>query len=412
MIRKWGMLFLALMLLLTGCSGEAALVKDAVIASLNNPNYDYEGSFQLTGEPDKLLTLVGAEKDENLSTVLNALKAGVVLQGSQQSLEQARLLLELKDAKLLRDKGLLPANQRDDVELELLINDGEVYVKTPQDSKYLQLKNDMSALAGKGNLSPEALKALQKKMNELTFSFLQKYLTTFAYKLEQAKNLGNVTVNLPNGGSVETTHIAVTLDAKELAQLALYILRDAPANPAVKDYAVDMLILFRTIAQESDPNGTKATPDQIRAQAEATVNLGLQSLKKWLETEGKAYTPEKLVDMMKAEGIQSLTWTIDWYIDANKLPVRKTSKFSVTLADKHDPAAQPFTVGFAADQVMWNYGKATSFPLPGADQTVSLQELQADPAKLKSFGENGFLRPLIEFALHQQKMSQPMGITP
>jgi hypothetical protein len=411
MARKWGMLFLAaVMMLLAGCSGEAALVREALVAALNHPNYEYQGSFHLTGDPEKLMQLGNSQDDAGAAAMLHALQAGMTIHGWQLAFHQAKMVLEMNDSKILSDKGLWPSDRKASV--ELLTDNLDVYVKTPLDSKYLLLPNNMHALQGDGSLPPAKMKEYQEKMRELTLSFMKTYIAKFDFTLAEAKNLGTKTVSLPNGERVETTHITITLDTKEIVKLLLFAANDAATNPDVKKFAIEILTLISQMNEESKPTAERLSAAQLRAQAEMMVNIGLQSLKQWLDTDGKQATPEKLVEMVKAKGLQSLTWTLDYYIDKNKLPVRQVSSFSLVLTDKDDAAQKPVTVGFATDFLIWNYGKATAFPFPTGEQYVAWNQLEEDPAKLNSFDEKGFLYHFLKLGLKEKGDHSPSAVHP
>lgn len=399
-MKKWSVLFLALMLLLAGCSGQASLVRDSIVASLDHTNYEYEATFKLTGDQDQLLKLAEKENDPQLLAFLKTLQAGFLLKGTQQDLNKGTFSLELNDDKQLRDAKLWSGEQK--ASLELIIDSGDIYVKTPLDKKYLYLSNDLNALQAEGAISSKDMKELQEKMQDLTLSFMKKYIPKFGYKLNQVKDHGKTTVKLPNGESIETTHVSITFDMKEMVQLLTYIAQDATTNPEVKNLAVEFMVLTGEIAEKNDPT-LKMTPAERRAQAEIMVNLGIQSLKEWLETEGKNYTPEKVVEMAKAEGIEDLTLTFDYYIDQNKLTVKALSNFSVTVKDEAF-GDKPVTFGIESDSYAWNYDKAASITLPKAADVVSYDQLAEDEKAIEAFAENGFLRAIIDFALDESDL--------
>lgn len=398
-MKKWSVLILALMLLLAGCSGQASLVRDTVVASLDHPNYDYQASFKLAGDKDQLIKLAEAENEPELTAILKALGAGLTLNGSQQDLNRAKMVIELNDDKVLRDQKLWSGEQKASV--ELLVDTNNIYVKTPLDQKYLLLSNDMNSSLGEPAVSADEAKELQEKLQSLTFSFLKKYIPKFDYKLNQVKDYGKATVKLPNGESVETTHLAITLDMKEIVQLLRYIAEDATTNPEVKNLAVEFMVLTGELAAKNDP-ALKTTPAERRAQAEAMVTLGLQALKQWLQTEGKEYTPEKVVAMAKEAGLEGLTLTLDYYIDENKLTVKQASNFSITVKDETTFGDKPVTFGFETDTLAWNYDKATSFSIPQAADTVSYEQLLTDEKAVDAFDKNSFLRAIIDFALEER----------
>jgi hypothetical protein len=404
MMKKWGILFLAVMFLLTGCAGEASLVRDSIVASMEKPNYDYQGTLKLTGSPEKLLELFGEEENPEAKAILDALKAGVTITGSQLDLQRAKVVMQANDDKLLRDKGLWTGENK--AAVELLVDNNVVYAKTPLDSKYLKLDTNAQTMAGMeedAKIDPKRLQELQEKMNKLTPDFAKKYIAQFGYKLSQVKNHGSETVALPNGDSVKATHLSLSLDLKELVNIALYAANDAPANQEVKKFAVELLTLTRMLAGETDETGKPLTEAEYRAQSQAMVEIGMNSFKQWLDTEGKKYTADSIVEMAKQEGIEAVSWNFDFYVDENKMPVQQKGGLSITLKNKDDQSKAPVTVGLESNQYLWNFGKATKYELPKAEQTVTPEQLQEDQDALKAFHEKGFLNAFIKTILEEQE---------
>lgn len=404
MWKKGSALLLAGTLLLTGCAGEASLVRDSIVASLDKPNYDFQGTLKLTGDLDKLPAALGdTEAETKGKALLSALEAGVTIKGSQLDLKNAKIEMEVNDDKLLRDNHLWAGDKKASV--ELLVNDDKFYAKTPLDSKYLLISPDASGgfaeLGGSQAVSPEKLKEYQDKMNDLALNFMKKYIAKYGYTLNDAKNLGTETVSLPNGEKVEATHVAIKLDAKELVKMFYFTANDAVASQDVKAFAVDMMVLTNTLQEEMFPEEGKTTEAEKRAVAEATVTAGLKAAKEWLDKTGKEYTPDKIVEEMKKEGFHGLAWNLDFYIDKNKMPVHQVSTLTVTF--QAPEMKEPATVGLKADQYTYNFGKATKFDIPAKDAGITVEQLYKDEKAIDSFSDKGFLRPIAESLLEQYK---------
>jgi hypothetical protein len=406
MWKKGSALLLALMLLLTGCAGEASLVRDAVVASLEKPNYDFEGTLKLTGDVDKLPDAFGEKQDKDTAAFLAALKAGVTVKGTQLDLKNAKFNLEVNDDKLLREKGFWTGDKK--AALELIVNDDKVFAKTPLDQKYLLLDTNMAnaaALGGEAKVDAAKVKEYQDKMNKLAIDFMKKYIAKYGYKLSNAKNLGTETVELPNGEKVKATHVAVTLDAKELINMFFYTANDAVANQDVKAFAVDMMVLSNSLQEELIKPEKKTTEAEKRAAAEAMVTAGLKEAKQWLDTEGKKLTPEQILEIAKQNGFHGLKWNLDFYINDAKLPVRQTSALSVTF--QAPQMKQPLTIGLEADQFTYNFGKQTAYNVPSKDAAVTIDQLKQDKKALDAFHEKGFLRPFVEKTLEEPQSLEP-----
>lgn len=412
MWKKWSIGFVAVMLLLTGCSGEAMLVRDSVVTSLEKPNFDYQGTLKLTGDLEKLQALLSKEEESgDLLTALQVLAGGLTISGSQYDLKNAKLVVQANDDKVLREKNLWTGEQKASIQMQ--VNNDQVYLKTPLDSKYLLLETgassmaNLSVMAGNNGTDAAKLKAYQEKANTLMIEFIKDYISKYGYKLSAVKNLGTETVNLPNGESVKTTHVSITLDVRELLQILFYSAQDATTNQDVKKFAVEMMILTYDLSEGSDPTGKKLSEVEKRSQAELTVTEGLESLKKWLDTEGKVYTPEQVATMLKEIGLQSLSWKLDYFIDEDKLPIRQQGVLSVTIQSALFGIADPITLHLESDQYAWNFGKSAPLTAPSVDQTVTQAQLVSGKDAIKAFHEKGFLRAIIETFRPEQELLLP-----
>lgn len=403
MWKKSSALLLAGMLVLTGCAGEASMVRDSIVQSLDKPNYDYEGTLKLTGDIDKLPAALGETPDAQGTALLAALKAGVTVKGSQLDLENTKAVIEVNDDKLLRDNNLWTGDKKASV--ELLVNKDSFFVKSPLDSKYLVMSADVSGdLTGVGaseGVNPAKLKEYQEKMNDLTISFIKKYVAKYGYKLNNVKNLGAVTVDLPNGEKVETTHIAIQLDAKELVNMFFYTANDAVASQDVKAFAIDMMVLSTSLQEEMFPEDGRTTDAEKRTMAEAAVTAGLAEAKVWLDEVGKTYTTDKVVEEMKVAGFHGLNWNLDFYIDKNKMPVQQKSALNVTF--QVEEMKEALTVGLEADQYAFNFGKATKYEIPAASAGVTVEQLYNDEKAIDSFSDKGFFRHFVQSTLDSYK---------
>lgn len=387
--KKAGFLLLAALLLLTGCSGEASLVRDAVVKSVETPNYEYQGTLKLTGNLDELLKLSGEEVDDNVKALLAALEAGLTFTGSQYDIDQAKMTFSANDDKILRDNGLWTGDQP--ATLELLMDVEKTYVGTPIDDKYILID---PASTDDSGVDPEKARAFQEKVMSLTLDFMKKYVSKYGYKLSDVENLGEETVTLPNGEKVKATHIAISLDAKELINLLLYTAKDATTNKDVRDFAVDFMMLMATFAAEQqEALGPEAEPFPApdRAEIEQTVDQGLAELKEAIADLEETYTVDEIVELAKQNGLESITLNLDYYIDKDKLPVRSTSNIKLTVKDPEGELKVPVTVALEADSYAWNFGKTKAITFPGEDQVVTIEQLMSDKDAINAFNQEGFL---------------------
>lgn len=401
MLKRGSILLLAFLLLLTGCSQEAALVRDSVVASMEKQNYDFKGTLKLTGDIEKILEEAKEDEKEEAVALVSALTKGVTFEGSQHDLNTAKFVVTLNDDKILRDHKLWTGEQK--AALELFVADQDVYVKSPIDKKYLSA-NSM----GKADIpiDAEKLKEFQKKLNDLSISFMKKYIAQYGYKLSNAKNLGTTTVELPNGEKVSATHITMTLDAKEILTMLLYTAKDATVNKEVRSFAVDVLMLtreFYTAFAKDQEDMSFFTLIKERKDAEYLVDKGMEAVKAEIANFEKTSSIDKLLEDAKKEGFDSFTMKLDTYVTSDKLPVRSTSNLQLSFRDMGSETEKPFTFGLEADQYAWNWGKATEFKVPTADHAISVLQIDENPKLVKEFNENGFFYHIVKDAFVQKE---------
>lgn len=400
MLKKGSMLLLALLLLLTGCSSQASLVRDAVVKTWDNPNYDYQGTLKLVGDFQKLSEVAGEDLDPEAQALLGALQSGVTLEGSNKDLNTGKFVLTLNDDKILRDHNLWTGDKK--ASMEFLINQQNLYIKSGLDSKYLGVET--SGVPEDAPIDPAKVKELQEKVQNLTLSFMKKYIAQYGYKLNNVTNHGKATVQLPNGEKVDTTHLTIALDAKEILNLLLFTAKDATANKEVRSFAIDMILLINQYA-DAENKLLKSGSDE-RKQAELMVDMGMLAAKGEIEKFEKTNSVDKLLADAKKEGFEGVNFTFDYYITADKLPVQSNAKLLVTVKDPDGKVKEPFTFGFESTNFAWNWGKAASFSFPTADQVVTVQQIEKDPNAIKAFNEKGFLYQILKQDQEQKKMNR------
>lgn len=405
MLKKGSFLLLALLLLLTGCSGQAALVRDSVVASIAKPNYEFQGSLKLLADVDKLEKLQDSpvtEDDKEVLGILRSLTAGVTIQGVQSDLNHAKLSFIANDDKPLRDNGLWTGDKK--AQADLLIDSSKLYVKSPLDAKYLLL--DSNNPTNDAAVDAKKLKDLQDQLNKLTIEFMKKYIAKYGYTLSNVKNLGTETVKLPNGESVQATHIAISLDLKELVQMFYYTANDATANAEVRAFAIDVATLFSKFEQEMNPPEKPLTDEQLKAEATTSVDMGIAFLKGWLAQTQKDYPVDKVVELAKEEGILAVNMSFDYLVDSNKMPVSQKATVKVTFDAKNPKITEPFTLGLESSSLIWNYGKAPAIAYPKADEAVTFDAVLNDEKALDSFNDKGYLHAILKLAKEQHDEEQ------
>ncbi|WP_183192487.1 hypothetical protein [Brevibacillus fluminis] len=396
MLKKGSLLLLAMLLLLTGCSGQAALVRDSVVATIDKPNYEFQGTLKLLADVDKLEKLpdtsMSSDEKKEMTTVLRALAAGVTLQGVQNDLHHAKITFTANDDKPLRDKGFWTGDKK--AAADLLIDDNKLYVKSPIDAKYLLIDN--TSPLNETGIDAKKFKDFQDQLNKLTLEFMKKYISKYGYTLSQVKNLGTETVKLPNGESVQATHIAISLDLKELIKMFYYTANDATANADVRAFAIDVATLFSKFQQDQYPTEKPLTDAQLRAEATTSVDMGIAYLKGWLAQTQKDYPVDKVVELAKQEGLLAVNLDFDYLIGSDKLPVSQKATVKVTFDPKVETVKEPITIGFESNSLVWNYGKAPQIAYPKATEAVTLDTIYNDEKALSNFNDKGYLYAILK----------------
>lgn len=392
--RKLGVLAAAASMLLAGCTGEAKPVRDAIVQSMDKPNYEFLGTIKMTGDLDKLAQDAGA--DQKAISLLDTLKAGVTITGAQSDINHGRLVVRANNDQILRDNHLYSGGPLASLEA---VNDGnDIYVTSPLDNKYLKLDAQGNNVPEGLKIDPAKIKEWQNQINKLTVDFMKVYISKYGYKLSHAKNLGYETVQLPNGQKVMATHIGITLDEKELVDMLLYTAKDITHSQDVRKFAIDYLTLINQIIKESgNPQAKTLTGEEIQQM----VDQGMALAKQRVEQMEQTYTVDQLVAMGKQNGLENVTMKLDYYIDNNKVAVHNLTSLQVTAKNPADQTP-PVTVGILSDGYVWNVGGVPAITPPSADRVVTIEQLQKDPKGIQLFNPQGILYTLAKASVGQQ----------
>ncbi|WP_176560310.1 copper amine oxidase N-terminal domain-containing protein [Brevibacillus dissolubilis] len=439
MWKKWGSLTLASLLVLTGCSNQAAIVRDSVVKSLDTHSYDFKGTFKLTGDFAKAYELSEGKKPEaEWNAVFESIKSGVTIEGTQTDFDRGRYVITANDDKVLREKGLWSKEEK--ASAEFLIDKTKTYITTPHDSKYLLIDEDTYLMepeyddyyydeefdATKEEELTEEEKAaaavvvanapkiaeLEKQLNDMMIDFMKKYIKNYEFTLSKVTNHGETTVELPNGQSVKATHVTINLDTKEMIRILVYTMRDAVSNPEVRKFAVDAFVLSEQISDlstedftyEEDGNTYEVkdrTPAELRADAEERVSYMIDSLKESLAG-SENFDAATLEAEVKEAGLEAFNMQLDYYVAADKTPVRTGINLSLTVQDNEADKPEPLTFGLEADTYQWNFGKPSAVNYPAEDKTVDMMKITEDKTLVKDFDEKGFLGYLLREAIKEQ----------
>ncbi|BAU29352.1 copper amine oxidase-like protein [Aneurinibacillus soli] len=394
--KQWGLAFLVLILtLLSGCSGDALTLRNSFVKAASQPNYDFQSTIRVTSkDADNMLQLAHmmnpTDKElQDAGEILKTMREGITLKGSQYDRQHASMTMTLNHDSLLRKEKLWTGDQN--ASLTVLLSPEAAYVKTPLDSKYL-----FASLAPKtSEINPEVFAQLQKRVNEMTVAFIQEYSEKHSYNLPHIQNKGSVSVTLPNGQSTTASHITVTLNIEEMTALFYSIAKDAADDPKVRTFLMNIVQEMSKL----DPSlaSTNEISEDILAQNFAEA---LGEIKKM----EKQYPPKKVAEMAREQGLQSFSFTFDYFVDANNLPVRSTSKLDFVFKDKDGALPEAIQLSVEIDDYMWNFGKATSIVYPAKTETVDAENLKENHKLLSAFHPQGFLHAILKDAISETKV--------
>ncbi|MCR8996430.1 hypothetical protein GOP56_12370 [Brevibacillus sp. 7WMA2] len=390
-------------LVMTGCSTDGTLLRDATVNSMEKGSYNLAGSFKLTGNFDEVLKKQKALTDEQVG-ILESVKEGISFEGVKGDTASSKLTMSLNNDKALRDHKVWEG--KDKASIEMIVDKQDIYVKSPIDKKYLKYAQDMQ-LTETNNIDPELVKKFSEDVNNLSMKFANRYIKGFDFKGSSVQNKGEETVKLPNGEELKATHLIIELDTKNLIELAYYIAKDATVNPEVRSFAIDLTTMATKFSDKAiEAKKTLLKDEEYRKNATDQVDLMIAAAKVGIADFEKENSPEKLVELAKTEGgLQNLKLKLDYWIDKDKLPVRSTVTLDVTMKDPKATAkdATPITFGFIGDSYQWNFGKATPFVVPSKNDVVNFADLAKDKDAIKNFDEKGFFHKIIKEVQAQQE---------
>ncbi|QOS99076.1 hypothetical protein JNUCC42_22290 [Brevibacterium sp. JNUCC-42] len=390
-------------LVMTGCSTDGVMLRDATLNSLEKGSYNFAGSFKLTGNFDEVLKKQQALTDEQAG-ILQSVKDGISFEGVRADTASSKITMALNNDKALRDHKVWEG--KDKASVEMIVDKQDIYLKSPIDKKYLKYAQDMQ-LAGTNNLDPALVKKFSEDVNKLSMNFANKYIKGFDFKGSSVQNKGEETVKLPNGEELKATHLTIELDTKNIIELAYYIAKDATINPEVRSFAIDLASMANKFSDQIiEPKKTLLKDEEYRKTATEQVDLLVAAAKVGISDFEKENSPEKLVELAKTEGgLQNLKLKLDYWIDKDKLPVRSSVTIDVAVKDPSATAkdAMPITFGLISESYQWNFGKAAPFVVPGKNDFINYSDLAKDKEAIKNFDEKGFFHKIIKEVQKQEE---------
>jgi hypothetical protein len=375
-MKKISMILLVALLLMAGCTQNAAFLKEPLIKTAEVTSYEGLTKIQLS-------TNVNPEDDETLRLILQMLKDGLLVKTQQKNMNEGNVSISLQESSSVLDTELWPHSIHPSI--DLFVNESNLIVKSSVDEKYL----------GIANVTP-SLEATD--FNELLEQAFVQFIDEYDYTFKKADNLGIEKVQLPNETSIDATHIQISIDTEEALEVMIYTLENL-----AKFSELEALINY--IAQ-TDALGAP----------ELSADLNYESVKTTLlemATELKAIN----VTELKESGF-STSIVLDFWVGPDQLIVQQGAKLSLSLPDTvipeettgsnpesmiedpTDSTIEPTTdstvqttlesgepIEFTLDILSqnWNHNQEISYEFPQADQIITEEQLIENPELLEHF---------------------------
>lgn len=354
-MKKAGFLFLSLLLLLTGCAQNAPLVAEAMKNNLTVTSYEAQSIVSIdTNLPTE---------DEQAKSLLQILKKGVILQNQQKNDQDGHLTLSFVDPSPILGTQIWPSKIKP--AFDVYSQGQNTFLKSTIDDKFFSMPAN----------GPESIPS-----NEQTNAFSEKLaegiLSKNQFNLKNVKTIGEESINLPDGSYEKTTHVRITIDFQEAIDYLTYLVEQLSQTP-------DLEKVIGNIPHDSAPlNGLD----------------GLTEIEKNL----------KSIDVKQ---LQSEGWdghiTLDTWINSDKLFVQNDVTLSVNAPGKalsEDgviPTSQlkPIYITLHTHEQYWNQNKEVTYPIPGNDQTITVDQIQKKPRLIQSFGKGSPIRSLASFVM-------------
>lgn len=364
-MKKWIVISLSFLLLLTGCVQNAPFIADAMKKSMNLTSYEAKSTFTF----DTNLPV----EDPEVRALLQALKDGVHVQIKQTDAHNAHYTLSFQDSKPLLGTSLWPEQVKAAVDFYLGANN--TLFKTSADRKYLSLPTDEAMIPSSG-------------LNDLPKQLIEDYLSESKFKLKNANLMGTKTVTLPNGEKEKTAHVRLFFELDEALNWLAYTLEYMSKHPKIEKQLAGL---------NSTMPSSEIDNDNIK-----------QSLKE-MANELKAIN----VNQLKKDGYD-FNLVLEFWINSDRNIVQSNSTvlmkmpatffYDMGLISKAGYKSIYFKIN-SKDQY-WNHNKKVAYTLPKKNQIITIDQLVENPKLLESFSTGSPIRMIGQSMLPMEEYGQ------
>lgn len=358
-MKKLSVVIIAVILVLTGCSTNALLVANSFKKTMDLSTYESTTSISLSSN------LPGFPMDDKSKLVMGILKDGIVIDTVQKNAQESHSTISLNNPDLILGSELWPFKTAPS--FDLFLNGNDLYVKSSVDKKFLALSSEETNV-------PDSM--VSEKMKQLLKAFVNQY----DYNPQHLEKVDQEKVTFPNGNSLDTTHIRISLDMKEALDMAAY-----------------------TIENLSRFEGLKDLPSLLPTTGETQKEIDLTEIKNNLSDMVQQIKSWKVEDL-QATGYDAKL-VLNLWIDKDNQIVQNETNINFKLpndfaeqSNRSDQADLNLTIWNQS----WNHNKNLTIQYPSEGNIVNVENIKKDIKLLNSFDKSSPNRFLAKTELLMQ----------
>ena len=272
-------LVLALMLIFTACASPSGLLlKEATLKQMELESFESMTTFSFDMNTFLMSNSFNLEIYAKQIDLLNSLSKFYV---QPEWLALAGLQVNPSSGK---------------VAFDVIMKDGELIIGTSEDHVGIHFSNFLAMPEGEELPfeTKEELEAWLATIQEKVREVFKAYLAEYAFSLDHIHDLGQTSISLPNGETVETTHIQLELSLFDLLNLIHYSLEHVVADEEFQPAFYNMLVEL-TLLEEGKVASELADAEvaELKATLQEEINPLVQDLadglKEFIEKELSNY---------------------------------------------------------------------------------------------------------------------------
>ncbi|MGO4888763.1 copper amine oxidase N-terminal domain-containing protein [Anaerobacillus sp. MEB173] len=379
-------LFVALAMVITACTSPAGLLlKEATMKQLELDSFEAKSTISVDIDT--------AEMEDSF-----------VLEAYTKQVDMLNSVVDFYvEGDLLSLAGLeVQPNEDGKVSLQIISKDGNSILASKEDDIGLQLA-DLSMMEeelGEGEFE-QFIVTIQDAVRE----FVKAYVDDYGYTLNDIVNHGQVTIQLPNGQSVNTNHIEVSLSVVEVIEMLQYSLNHFIENDELQETFYSTFLGLPLMMGDTASEDAQLSEEELQEMLESIQAEGNAALKGFVDS----LEEMKQEFLLENEELLNDLVTISYhtYIGVNDKQTYQTElslqiNYTEELADQEIEELQslPFAPGdsikLTSKDQYWNHNKQLD-PITVPSQLVTMEELMENIDEFKAMaGENSLLAQIAE----------------